>query len=89
MTHPPEFTGTKSSEFKSYRKKVGLWLLFTRTPTQLQRPRVQSRLTGCDGLEPEDVATDVGANVILDTLAEAFQGEHETEPFDELEDTFY
>ena len=26
---------------------------------------------------------------ILDTLAEAFQGEHETELFDALEDTFY
>ena len=27
-------------------------------------------------------------NVILDTLAEAFQGEHETELFDALEDTY-
>ena len=58
---PPEFTGAKPSEFKSYRKKVKLWLLFTRTPAQLQGPRVLSRLTGrawddCDGLEPEDVA---------------------------------
>ena len=43
----------------------------------------------CDGLEPEDVATDDGVNVILDTLAEAFQGEHETELFDALEDTFH
>ena len=91
---PPEFTGTKPSEFKSYRKKVKLWLLFTRTRVQLQGPRVLSRLTGtawdaCDGLEAEDVATDDGANVILDTLAEAFQGERETELFDALEDTFY
>ena len=91
---PPEFTGTKPSEFKSYRKKVKLWLLFTRTPAQLQGPRVLSRLTGpawdaCDGLEPEDVATDDGANVILDTLAETFQGEHETDLFDALKDTFY
>ena len=31
---PPEFTGAKPSEFKSYRKKVRLWLLFTRTPAQ-------------------------------------------------------
>ena len=58
---PPEFTGTKTSEFKRYRKKVKLWLLFTRTAAQLQGPRVLSRLTGawdaCDGLEPEDVAT--------------------------------
>ena len=81
---PPEFTGTKPSEFKSYRKKLKLWLLFTRTPAQLQGPRVLSRLTGpvwdaCDGLEPEDVATADGVNVVLDTLAEAFQGEHETE----------
>ena len=43
-----------------------------------------SRLTGpawdaCDGLEPEDVVTEDGVNVILDTQAEAFQGEHETE----------
>ena len=57
-------------------------------------PRDLSRLTGptwdaCDGLEPEDVATAEGVNVILDTLAEAFQGEHETELFDALEDTFY
>ena len=52
----PEFTGTKPSEFKSYRKKVKLWLLFTCTPAQLQGPRVLSRLTGpawdaCDGLK--------------------------------------
>ena len=94
MTHPPEFTGTKPSEFKSYRKKVKLWLLFTCTPAQLQGPRVLTRLTSpawdaCDGLEPEDVATDDGVNVILDTLTEAFQGEHETELFDALEDTFH
>ena len=87
---PPEFTVTKPSEFKSYRKKVKLWLLLTRTRAQLQGPRVLSRLTGpacdaCDGLEPEDVATDDGVEVILDTLAEAFQGEHETELFDVLE----
>ena len=43
---PPEFTGTKLSEFKSYRKKVKLWLLFTRTSAQLQGLRVLSRLTG-------------------------------------------
>ena len=71
-----------------------LWLLFTRTPAQLQGPRVLSRLTSpawdsCDGLEPEDVATADGVNMILDTLAEAFQAEHETELFDALEDTFY
>ena len=91
---PPEFIGTKPSEFKCYyRKKVTLWLLFTRTPAQLQGPRVLSRLTGpawdaCDGLEPEDVTTADGVNVILDTLAEAFQGEYETELFVALEDTF-
>ena len=89
----PEFTGTKPSEFKSYRKKVKLWLLFTRAPAQLQGPRVLTRLTGpawdaCDGLEAEDVATADGLNVILDALAEAFQREHETELFDALEDTF-
>ena len=91
---PSTFTGTKPSECKSYRKKVKLWLPFTRTPAQLQGPRVLSRLTSpawdaCDVLEPEDVATADGANAILDTLAEAFQGEHETELFDALEDTFY
>ena len=90
---PPEFTGTKSSEFKSCRKKVKLCLLFTRTPSQLQGPRVLSRLTSptwdaCDGLEPEDVATDDGPNVILETLVDAFQGELEMELFDSLEDTF-
>ena len=42
----------------------------------------------CDGLETEGVATAGGLNVILDTLAEPFQGEHETELFDALEDTF-
>ena len=57
---PPDFTRTTPSEFKSYRKKVKLQLLFTRTPAQLQGPHVLSRLTGpawraCDGLEPEDV----------------------------------
>ena len=59
---PPGFTGSKPSEFKSYREKVRRWLLFTRTPAQLQGPHVLSRLTGpawdaCDGLEPEDVAS--------------------------------
>ena len=77
---PPEFTGTKPSEFKRYHKKVRRWLLFTRTPAQLQGPHVFCRLTGpawdaCDGLEPEDVSTADGVNMILDTLAEAFQGE--------------
>ena len=71
---PPEFTGTKPSEFKSYRKKVKLWLLFTRTPAQLQGPRVLSRLTGlawdaCDGLEPEDVATADGVLFLSFTLS--------------------
>ena len=91
---PLEFTGTKPSDFKSCRKKVKLWLYFTRTPAQLQGPHVLSRLTGpawdvCDELQPEDVATDDGVNVILDTMDEAFQSEHETELFDALEDTFY
>ena len=40
---PHEFTGTKPSEFKSYRQKVKLWLLFMRTPAQLQRSHVLSR----------------------------------------------
>ena len=76
---PSEFTGTKPIEFKSDRKKVKLWLLFTRTPAQLQGPRVLSRLTGpawnaCDGLEPEDVATDDGVNVILDTPGGSLPG---------------
>ena len=71
-----------------------LWLLFKRTLAELQGPRVLRRWTGpawdaCDGLEPEDVATADGVEVILDTLAEAFQGEHETELFDALEDTLY
>ena len=35
------------------------------------------------------MATADGVEVILDTLAEAFQGEHERELFDALEDTFY
>ena len=35
---PLEFTGTKPSEFKSSREKVKLWLVFTRTPAQLQGP---------------------------------------------------
>ena len=91
---PLEFNGTKPNEFKSCREKVKLWLLFTRTPAQLLGPGVLSRLTGpawdaCGGLEPTDEATDNGMNVILETLADAFQGEHETELFDALEDTFY
>ena len=44
---PPEFTGTKPSEFKSYRRKVKLWLLFTRTPAQLQGFRVLSKYDSC------------------------------------------
>ena len=79
---PPEFTGTKPSEFEKYREKVRRWLLFTRTPAHLRGPHVLSRLTGpawdaCDELEPEDVATADGVNMILDTLAEAFQGEYD------------
>ena len=59
---PPRFTGTKPSELKNYCEKVRRWLLFTRTPAQLQGPRVLSRLTGsawdaCEELELEDVAT--------------------------------
>ena len=81
---PPGFTGTKPSEFKNYCEKVRRWLLFTRTPTQLQEPPVLSRLTGpawdaCDELELEDVATADGVNMILDTLAEAFQGEYDVD----------
>ena len=81
---PPEFSGTKPSEFKNYREKVRRWLLFTRTPAQLQGPHALSRLTGpawdaCDELEPEDVATVDGVNMILDTLAEAFQGEYDVD----------
>ena len=75
----PGFTGTKPSEFKNFCEKVRRWLLFTRTPAQLQGPHVLSRLTGpawdaCDELELEDVATADGVNMILNTLAEAFQG---------------
>ena len=93
MTHHPSSLVPSRARSRVYRKKVKLWLLFTRTPAQLQGPRVLSRLTGpawdaCDGLEPEDVATADGVEVILDTLAEAFQGQHETELFDDLEDTF-
>ena len=47
---PPEFTGTKPSEFKNYCEKVRRWLLFTRTPAQLQGPHVMSRLTGQHGM---------------------------------------
>ena len=81
---PPEFTGTKPSEFKNYREKVRRFLLFTRTPAQLQGPHVLSMLTcpewdACDELEPEDVATADGVNMILGTLAEAFQCEYDVD----------
>ena len=81
---PPEFIGTKPGEFKNNREKVRRWLLFTRTPAQLQGPHVLSRLTcpawdACDELEPEDGATADGVNMILDTLAEAFQGEYDVD----------
>ena len=77
---PPEFTGTKPSEFKSYYEKVRRWLLFMRTLAQQQGPHVLSRLTGpawdaWDELELVDVATADGVNIIKDTLSEAFQGE--------------
>ena len=39
-------------------------------------------------MEPEDVATAAGVDLILETLADVFQVEHETELFDALEDTF-
>ena len=75
---PPEFTDTKPSEFKICRERVRRWLLFKRTPAQLQGPHVLNSLTSpawdaCDELELEDVATADGVNMILDTLAEAFQ----------------
>ena len=81
---PPEITGTEPSEFKNYREKVRRWLLFTRTPAQLQGSHVLSRLAGpawdaCDELGPEDVATADGVNMILDTLAEAFKGEYDVD----------
>ena len=81
---PPEFTGTKPSEFKNYREKVRRWLLFTRTLAQLQGPHVLSRLTGpawyaCDELEPEDVATADGVNMILDTFADACQDDYDVD----------
>ena len=81
---PPEFTGTKLSEFKSCCEKVRRWLLFTRTPARLQGPHVLSRLTSpasdaWDELELEDVATADGVNMILNTLAEAFQGEYDVD----------
>ena len=81
---PPEFSGTKPSEFKKYREKVRRWLLFTRTPAQLRGPHALSRLTGpawdaCDELEPGDVATVDGVNMVLDTVAEAFQGEYDVD----------
>ena len=50
---------------------------------QVDRPSL-----GCLRLEPEDVATADGENVILDTLAQAFQGEHEPELFGALEKNF-
>ena len=91
---PPEFTGTKPSEFRSYRKKsenVASFHAYSCSVTgatsfeQVDRPSLGClRRTGT-----EDVATADGVEVILDTLAEAFQGEHETELFDALEDTFY
>ena len=51
---PPEFTGTKPSEFKSCRKKLKLWLLFTRNPAQLQGSRILSRLTAQLGMPATD-----------------------------------
>ena len=51
---PPEFTGTKPSEFKNCRKKVKLWLLFTRNPAQLQGSRVLSRLRAQLGMPATD-----------------------------------
>ena len=66
VTHHSSSLVPKPSEFKSYRKKVELWLQFTRIPAQLRGPRVLSRLTGpawdaCGGLEPEDVPTADGS----------------------------
>ena len=53
---PSEFTGTKPIEFKSHRKKVKLWLLFTRTLAQLQGASCfdLSRLTGQLGMPATD-----------------------------------
>ena len=72
----------QAERLKNYCEKVRRWLLVTRTPAQLQGPHVMSRLTGpawdaCDELELEDVATADGVNMILNTLAEAFQGEYD------------
>ena len=67
---PPEFTGTKPSEFKSYRKKVKLWLLFTRSSVtratcfeQVDRPSLgRLRRTGTRGCGPCDEARDYWEN---------------------------
>ena len=60
------------------------WLLFTRTPAQLQGPHVLSRLThpawdACDELEPEDVTSADGVKKIQDTVAEAFQDDYDVD----------
>ena len=81
MTHHPSALVPSRP---SSRVIVRRWLLFTRTPIQLQGPHVLSRLTGpawddCEEPEPEDVATADGVNMILDALAEAFQGEYDVD----------
>ena len=81
MIHRP---GSLVPSRASSRIIVRRWLLFTFTPAQLQGPHVLSRLTGpardaCDELELEDVATADGINMILNTLAEAFQGEYDVD----------
>ena len=84
MTHHPSSLVPSRASSRIIVKKVRRWLLFTCAPAQLQGPHVASRLTGpawdaCDELEPDDVATADGVNMILDTLAEAFQGEYDVD----------
>ena len=80
MTSPPVYTGTKPNEFKRYRKKVKLWLLFTRTPSSIaiascfeQVGQAQLGMPATDWNQRMWLLP-MERNVILDTLEEAFPG---------------
>ena len=88
---PPEFTAERVQELSQESDTLASVHTYY-IATIRAHVRVLSRFTGpawdaCDGLTPEDMDTESGVDVVLETLANAFQGEHETEHL--LEDTFY
>ena len=89
---PPDYDGT--TDYRTYKKKLKLWTMFTRTPKHFQGPRVLSKLTGrawqhAEALDIDELCVDGGVDQVLQVLDEKLLPEEETELFDVLEEVFY